>query len=481
MAGMIAPLRPACIRRSLCALAFIALGYVVPPVLAQEGRKVPDPERFGRLGAQRLPPDPERLGAFLVDPLIVRRPAEATVADPGAVTVTARCNEGELVVGGGYAVDPPSLSSARPVAVEASYPSATDAWTVVAYNLDSLPGGPNAGTTVRAEAYCYVAPDQAVDIRIVATDPVVPSLYAYNDPFTTVTASCPSGHGALSGGFQTEHTRDDIGAMNSWFFGSRPVAAEVVSGWEVTMAPTREPLPETRAYAVCAPQSGSLRFQLGCVVDKRSGTRSCPPTTTAQAVHGPIPSIDQLAYTYYEGGLQCASGEVAIGGGYAFLGSPLIWHQVYQSAGSASPTGWEIGGIYGYQSQDYPSYDPIGADRSSAIEGWVMCARPPEVALLVRINSPTDRTAIGAAPADDVGGGNLVLEAVAISGAGLPRSDVTFEWWIDGAPVATGAVASTSLEVPACKIREHRVEVRATDPSGNTASDSVTVFAGGVC
>lgn len=481
MAGMIAPLRPVRIHRNRCALAFIALGYVVPPVLAQEGRKAPDPERFGRLGAQRPPPDPERLGALLVDPLIVRRPAEAMVVEPGLVTVTARCNEGELIVGGGYAVDRPSLSSARPVAVEASYPSATDAWTVVAYNLDSLPGGPNAGTAARAEAYCYTAPDQAVDIRIVATDPVLPSLYAYNAPFTTVTASCPSGYGALSGGFQTEHTRDDIGAMNSWFFSSRPVATAAGSGWEVKMAPMREPLPMTRAYAVCVPQSGSIRFLLGCVVDKRSGTRSCPPTPAGQAVHGSVPSIDQLGYGYYEGGLQCGAGEVAVGGGYAFLGSPFIWHQIYQSVGSASPSGWEIGGIFGYQSQDYSSYDPTGADTSSAIDGWVMCARPPEVALLVRITSPTDRTAVEATPEDDVGGGNLALKAVAFGDSGFPRSDVKFEWRIDGGPVATGATTSTSIEVPACTIREHRVEVRGTDPSGNTASDGVTVYAGGVC
>jgi hypothetical protein len=78
--------------------------------------------------------------------------------------------------------------------------------------------------------------------------------------------------------------------------------------------------------------------------------------------------------------------------------------------------------------------------------------------------------------------GLILFSAVArdASGNPLPDSGIRWESSVDG-PLKKGNTIQTQLSSGFCAPIEHRIMVRATDPSGRIATDAITITAGTIC
>lgn len=476
---------------SRCPRTFAALlCSVLLSQIAVLQAQIPRGEREPRL--PRTPPAapiPRDDVYFPAHPWLVVRTATGTVTDPGPLEVTAVCQGGEKLLGGGYVLPRPPLSAGTaensPLIIEASYPAGSDRWTVVANNPNTEADEFTFGVAVRVEAYCLTKPIAV--IQIVSSPTVAVEFNA--DP-VPIDATCPSGSFVTAGGYRTSHTVRHAGLYNSWVWGSAPIMTQQQAvGWRVesnliSWQVEPVPLPTTTAYAICARPSlvGSV-----CLPGRRGGLERCGPGTirAGTAVSGVAPPVDPFGYTYYEGDISCSADEVTVGGGYQFVGDTVeqywIPHNIYRTGLSDPFSGvWGIGGVAGFQTARY------GGTGVGGITAYATCIKLPAVYLTVRILSPADRsspelasTGAGGGPADKTD--FITFAAIAGDGTGALVSDATFEWTVDGDPLGTGETVTASLPASQCTIVDRRIQVTATDSAGHTATDAITLYVGGVC
>jgi hypothetical protein len=408
--------------------------------------------------------------------------------DTGPLEVTAVCQNGEKLLGGGYAIPQPPLSVGTewnsPLIIEASYPAGSDRWTVIAHNPNTEADEFTYGATVRVEAYCLTKP--IADIQVVSSPTVT---VEFGTLLVPIDVTCPSGSFVTAGGYRTSHTVRYAGLLNSWVWGSAPFVTPK-QGWRVEQnviawqGPPSPPI--TTAYAVCA-SPHLLANYCPSTERLRGGRERCGPgsITGGTAVSSVASPVDSFRYTSYEGALSCSADEVTIGGGYRFQGGDQrdfwVWHNIWRT-GLSNPFsgGWEIGGIHGYQS---PPYGELGL---GGITAYATCIKLPPVHLTVRILSPADRTSPELAPTGLGGGppdktGFITFAAIAGDGTGALVPAAMFEWTVNGEPLGTGEAVTASLPASQCTIVDRRIEVTATDSAGHEATDSITLYVGGVC
>jgi hypothetical protein len=122
-------------------------------------------------------------------------------------TVTATCAGGDVLLGGGWAVDD-FLAF-----VTSSYPSSATAWTVTAHD-EGQDGGSHA-FTITAYAECLHG-NFSPGISAVSATPSIPKDSTYHEK----TVNCPSGSVVTGGGFRgTNGTGENIPAANGWTAG----------------------------------------------------------------------------------------------------------------------------------------------------------------------------------------------------------------------------------------------------------------------
>jgi hypothetical protein len=415
-----------------------------------------EPSRFHRLAAALA------LATFLFSTMlssctrtdlsfsVLTRISPRQVQGVGRMEVIASCSEDEELVGGGYSLVPRPRLGAPQLAIEASYPSGRNGWTVTVFNPDNA----NAGTVVIAAAYCLKGPVLPVRIERVQSAPV----QAVFDEVTTTSALCPQGSVLTAGGYETDHTTPSAGSYNAWLLRSAPVVdgAGIATGWEVQQhviswigSPAR---PRTTVYVLCARE----KLQAGTAV-QRQVFRTAP-----------------YYWWYYEGEVRCAPGQFSVGGGYGFDGDPLIPHGVYASQSRIEFEGWWLGGIYGQE-----------RETQSRVFVSAVCLREPELPLVVRITSPDRLSYVGVGSRLPGGGARsepLTFTAIATDGAGNPVPGVSYDWFVNVLPLGSGPRLDATLPAaPGCGWEENQITVRARDGRGNAAFDSVTVLAGTLC
>jgi hypothetical protein len=191
------------------------------------------------------------------------------------------------VLGGGYALS--GGVNVQRAAVSEDFPPSVNAWTVTANNATS--GGP---LTLTVYADCLLA-DGSVTTRMIVTTPTVPNDAALH----TFVAHCPQGTTVTGGGY-----RD--GGFNG---------SPTEDGWQVTYIPRSEnPPPTVRVMAVCASQP----LQPGSMA------------TATQAV-----TVGGRATL----GIACPAGELLVGGGYRYDGSPAT---AYVNAPASDFASWQV-------------------------------------------------------------------------------------------------------------------------------------------
>jgi hypothetical protein len=180
-----------------------------------------------------------------------------------AAIVTVACQSNERVVSGGFSVSPQKQLTTTSTgddiqvpydALQASYPSAIDAWTVVVDNrINTTTGG---SILVVAHAICTPSP--------ILTQ-IISSTQPYNgdegegayDPGPWTVATCPPNTTLLGGGFEIDPTYAGIAPLplaSSPFFGS-PLNT-IPSGWRVHAQGSDDDATVT-AYAVCTQVSAN--------------------------------------------------------------------------------------------------------------------------------------------------------------------------------------------------------------------------------
>jgi hypothetical protein len=386
---------------------------------------------------------------------ILSRPTLIVVETVGTIDVTAQCLPGEQLVGGGYELGQPVLNqdpAGNVLIVEASYPSAADTWTVTLFNPDTDANGANQGTLIRVDAYCISKTSLPVGMQIVSSQAVTVDF----DRETKITANCPNGSAVMGGGFKTNHTRPYAGSYNAWLLASAPTldATQTATGWsvrqEVISWPPPPSPPTTTVYALCATQN----------------------LTAGSPSQSDVPPVDEFGFGFYEGQTSCDEGEFTAGGGYEFLGDPLIPHAIYNHSVANEFSGWEVNGFYGFQT-----------GTTSDVKGWATCIKLPPINLAVKITSPVDGSSFPGVP----GTGQtdpITFTAIATDGSGAPATGVTFQWTDNGTSFGTtGATFSASLTAANCEDIHHKITVTATDSAGHSASDAilVSVYAQQIC
>jgi hypothetical protein len=164
----------------------------------------------------------------------VVRAATARVASHDGTPVTASCQAGERMLGGGFIASNLFEYAAY---VTASYPSGPATWTVVA-------SAPASYFQLEADVYCAPAPPATVEIHII-----------HATGTGTATAACPLGTVLLGGGFQaSEPVEVSRPEGNGWLAGGSGAqayalcAAHLVQPGRVVHA-TFNPHSMTRNYA----------------------------------------------------------------------------------------------------------------------------------------------------------------------------------------------------------------------------------------
>jgi hypothetical protein len=202
-----------------------------------------------------------------------RVPAIRAVADSGTsgpISATARCPGGQVLLGGSYALS--SGVSVQRAAVVEDYPSSASAWTVTVIN-DSV-GGP---LTLTVYADCLHA-QFSMTTQMIVNAPTVPN----DGSLHTFIAHCPVGTTITGGGYR------DAGSSGS------PAG----DGWQATYIPRSEnPPAKVRIFALCA----SHNLQPGLIA-----------TATQSVAVGETATVS----------IACPIGELLVGGGYSYDGTP---------------------------------------------------------------------------------------------------------------------------------------------------------------
>ena len=165
-----------------------------------------------------------------LDPKIVTSSASVRVQVGQPASVSASCQAGEQMIGGGFAANNLFEYAAS---IEASYPSNANTWTVTGT-------APASYFDLSAEVYCVSAP-VVLGVQIVQG--------------TGGHAVCPTGSELLSGGFQT----------------SQPIAASypIDNGWS---SPSSD-----QVYALCARQHVTAGSVVTLVFSPRSSANGYQP------------------------------------------------------------------------------------------------------------------------------------------------------------------------------------------------------------
>ena len=367
----------------------------------------------------------------------------------GPTTVKARCDPGEQLLGGGYELDRPNLESGGPV-VDASYPSDTNEWTVVAGRGPQQAA--SAAPEVTVHAYCVAsATHLPLRLRVFKSTPTtVPAATTVPPPVTRTTVGCPPGSVLTSGGYQTSHSRDD-GLYNAWVLGSGPTLDPVghATGWRVDQAVITGPAPTTVTYALCATENLS----------------SVDPTAPSSILETEPPFYN------YRGGLKkCDSTAFATGGGYDFLGDSLAPHPLYFSDAMNQNAGWQVEGIHGHQA----------GDTSTTMQAWAICNRIPDTGLTVDIDSPADGESFG--PVIPTGRTHPIrfLATAYSNGSASDPATLVWTWKENGQPFGQAAHDfMADLPADSNSIALATVSVTVTDKSSKRmATDSVVIRLG---
>ena len=252
-------------------------------------------------------------------PGIADRFNDATASPYKITTVSASCNPGEQMVGGGWAINTPAYNGSVDVQypldqyfVSASYPSSSNTWTAVFVNRSRpFPGSDALGF---------------VHVECLSTGATPTIVSAVGTLLTTVTASCPSGSILTGGGYELTnlHTANQVVAFTL----SRPDASNEgsPSAWSVSANDVSHSQVDSSnqimSFAVCTTQSLSATIGTSVKVSAPPGE----PDLVTQGVAG----------------APCASGQAPLSGGFVnYTGTDgnLAFSNFYASYAS-SPLQW---------------------------------------------------------------------------------------------------------------------------------------------
>ncbi len=220
----------------------------------------------------------------------------ATVSPGRIVSITARCNPGEQMLSGGWAVTTPaysgSVSEGHPGAnddqqyfVAGSYPSDSSSWTAIFTNEATEDSQGDVSGVVHVE--CLSKGTSPTLVTQVGADP-------QSDIDTT--PSCPQGSSLTGGGYELLHFTNISQQMVN-FIGSHAFGT---SQWSVatnfTFGQIGQIGASVEAFAVC---SSSLTTAFGS-------------SATVKAPSSPS-TVPTLGTTF----VSCGNGEVPVGSGYA--------------------------------------------------------------------------------------------------------------------------------------------------------------------
>lgn len=379
------------------------------------------------------------------------------------VELDAVCRGGGKLIGGGYQIFEPTLSSANPLIIEAAYPVNDTVWRVVATRPPSFDEDQDGIPTVVASAYCLSLSEGELDVTIVESSAVTPTPGGSFES-GSAEATCPDGSLRTSGGFRVSPASDDqwdiAGLYNAWVWESAPTT----DGWLVQIH---------RILGQQGPTPPSFRAFTLCVGNPINDVRE------VQADAGKRdPAIN---YGYLDGAASCNSSEIAPGGGFEFEGDTLVPHVVTGSYSSLGDGLWLVSGIHGHQRAETGGLvvHAVCVEIPQIIDAMILsprgevcndCVAPIEQPVVVE---PDPSNPSESEPIDFTGS--------ATDGQGNPLTGSALVWTAHGgggSPISlgTGETLTSSLPAPtAGGSIGYIVELVASDPDGNQDSDSIAV------
>jgi hypothetical protein len=410
---------------------------------------------------------------------LINRPALKVVDATGAFTVTARCEAGEQLLGGGYRFEPPIFPrdsqgniladadgnrGGHELTVTASYPSEDGtSWIVRLVNPDRGPHGGNMGSFVVAVAYCL--PTSVVDLGMEVRSAHEPM--PLNNVVNTLKVPAPQGAVVTAGGFEMSYQdeRSLLPGYNGFATASTPVIENGTAiGWQVGKMPTFDGQP-----------AGMTGYVLFSTRNLSAGTSQRVKATT-----------DGLGYGSYAATPQCGDGEFTTGGGYEIIGIPdqayFIPHYEDEDVAFPGADGWRVHAIYGFQAPTANPMSGLDAPTTAGVFASVICLKSPRPALCVRIKTPSDATSLDLESGDPAKTTQLIsFTGQAFRGnKALDPSALT--WTVDGAPLGTGNSLSAALPLPAPVASNasyyHEFHVTLTAKDGpDVASQTIILYA----
>jgi hypothetical protein len=428
---------------------------------------------------------------------------------PMTSEVTAHCQTGEQLLGGGYSVIPgpyfstqgsgARIGESTAVMVEASYPHESppnallDGWTVVAANPDEETLGPNWDTIVLSEAYCLATPDYPLSMSAVIQTYSIPAFADIGASYPELTqvqsAICPAGSTLTSGGFQVTNIEVDgfkpgVGAgqfqsasylHNAFVTRSAPLidGSGVATGWLVQLWPLNNAASfSNRVFALCA------------------GRGLDPSSAASTTLSFPSPLPPQLTPTV--GSSACANQEFSPGGGFQFpndqipglnpadpypdsapFGSFFLTFQAIRSQSAGALSSWTVEGT--------SARDAGLGVGSSIVKIWAVCVKVPALLLqpTVRIEQPGEGASFPVAQGVTTTA-PITFVAVAQDSASNPITDLRWDEITTGTPtlLGQGATIMAPLAGAYCDYSLHTVRVTATDSAGRQAMAIVNVGTG---
>jgi hypothetical protein len=356
---------------------------------------------------------------------IVTRGVSQVVDSAGRVTMDAKCQDGEQLLGGAYLL--PDNGVVR-LTLLASYPVASDTWRVIVNRSDQPSAHSGYSDVVAAFAYCFTAPNYDLGLETVT---------AQNEgagtPFFDIKANCPAGSTLTGGGYLTDTTGDSSALFNANVMGSSPMIDGDLNatGWQVGLAyVVNEMVPRTTVYARCSSRG------LG----------------HAKVVVAPL-DLTKLgaAYDYRENEARCPINTFTTAGGYSLVGDALIPHPVFFSSSRDEYAAWRFETMYGYQTTTYKlrPCDPNLNPSCAVISAIAACIPIPDIPFVkVKITSPADKSNFGTETIDAQKNEftqQITFTATASDEAGQPLGGPAVHWFRGGIEFGTGTSFTTAL------------------------------------
>jgi hypothetical protein len=219
----------------------------------------------------------------------------------GAVSVTAYCPLGTIMLSGGYVLG--GGDSVPSTLILQDRPDTSSSWTVVAEN--AAVGNPYTLTT-----YADCLSSKTPPVTHIVNTPFSPPA---DGIFHEASAACPSGSVVTGGGFASEIGADASRPING--VGTAPDA----NAWDTEIGMTQDQPQTPVAYAVCVSSTSSF-------LDGSIPTTSQPITTTSGDLS-----------------VSCPAGQLLVGGGFAL---DHVGANVYGSALSADGSKWTVSATY---------------------------------------------------------------------------------------------------------------------------------------